>query len=104
MSISNTANNLSITDSNIYANIASSYFNNTGNGKLTIDSNLNVHGDIFINGQSLNERLSVIEQTLNIPTRDVTMEQKYPKLKEIYEQYKHELEKYKTWERIKDKE
>ena len=104
MSISNTANNLSITDSNIYANMASSYFTSTGNEKLTIDSTLTVHGDIIINGQSLNERLSIIEQTLNIPTRDVTMEQKYPKLKEIYDQYKHELEKYKTWQRIKDKE
>jgi hypothetical protein len=29
------------------------------------------------------------------------MEAKYPKLAELYKQYMHELEKYKTWERIK---
>jgi hypothetical protein len=55
-----------------------------------------------MNGVNLEKRLSTIEQVLNIPTRDATMEEKYPKLKKIYEEYITELEKYKTWDNIKD--
>jgi hypothetical protein len=65
---------------------------------------LDVQGSVKINGIDLEERLNVIEKVLQIPTRDVTMENKHPKLKELYEQYVHELEKYKTWERIKGDE
>lgn len=63
---------------------------------------LDVHGRVKINGEYLDDRLERIETMLHIPTRDVTMEEKHPKLKELYEQYMHELEKYKTWDRIKD--
>lgn len=68
---------------------------------LEKNASLDVKGSIVVNGIDLEERLSTIEQVLQIPTRDVTMEQKHPKLKQIYEQYMHELEKYKTWDKIK---
>ena len=68
---------------------------------LEKDATLNVKGTVVINGVDLEERLSTIETLLQIPTRDVTMETKHPKLAELYKQYMHELEKYKTWERIK---
>jgi hypothetical protein len=71
---------------------------------LEKDATLNVKGTVVINGVDLEERLNVIETLLQIPTRDVTMEAKYPKLAELYKQYMHELEKYKTWERIKGSE
>ena len=62
---------------------------------------LDVKGNVVINGQDLEERLNTIETLLQIPTRDVTLEAKYPKLADLYRQYMHELEKYKTFERIK---
>jgi len=62
---------------------------------------LEVKGNVVINGQDLEERLKTIEQVLQIPTRDVIMENKHPKLAKLYKQYMHELEKYRTWERIK---
>jgi len=62
---------------------------------------LDVKGTVKINGVDLEERLKTIETLLQIPTRDVTMEAKHPKLKALYEEYMHELEKYKTWHRIK---
>lgn len=62
---------------------------------------LDVKGTVKINGVDLEERLSTIETLLQIPTRDVTMEAKHPKLKALYEEYMHELEKYRTWHRIK---
>ena len=68
---------------------------------LEKDATLNVKGNVVINGVDLEERLKTIETLLQIPTRDVTMEAKHPKLKALYEEYMHELEKYKTWHRIK---
>jgi hypothetical protein len=65
---------------------------------------LEVKGIVKINGVDLDKRLSTMEQVLNIPTRDVTMESKYPKLATLYQQYMHELEKYKTFERLKGDE
>lgn len=104
MSTSNIAvSNLSVTGSQFVSDIYP-----CGTGNTSIQNTLEVSGEIRtpnikLNGISLEERLSTIEQVLNVPTRDATMEQKYPKLKKIYEEYMRELEKYKTWERIKDK-
>jgi hypothetical protein len=69
--------------------------------EITKAATLDVKGTVKINGVDLEERLKTIETLLQIPTRDVTMEAKHPKLAELYKQYMHELEKYKTWHRIK---
>ena len=65
---------------------------------------LEVKGRIVLNGQDLEERLNTIEKVLRIPERDVKLEHKHPKLKKLYDQYIHELEKYRTWNRIKGEE
>jgi hypothetical protein len=65
---------------------------------------IEVKGNMVINGRDLEERLNTIEKVLNIPERDVILEDKHPKLKALYEEYMHELEKYKTWHRIKGDE
>jgi len=75
---------------------------NTSISTIITGESLIVKGSIIMNGVNLEKRLSTIEQVLNIPTRDATMEEKYPKLKKIYEEYITELEKYKTWDNIKD--
>lgn len=94
----------------------SSHFNNGrgapvmtiphGEEKVIIEdkAELEVKGRIKLNGECLNERLERIETILNIPTRDITMEHKYPKLKELWEEYNRELAKYKTWDKLKDSE
>lgn len=61
---------------------------------------LEVNGRLKINGEFLDDRLERIETLLSIPTRDVTIEQQFPKLRELYEAYMKELEKYKTWNRL----
>ena len=63
---------------------------------------LEVKGSIVLNGECLNERIERIETLLNIPTRDITMEDKYPKLKELWAEYNRELAKYKTWDALKN--
>ena len=70
--------------------------------ETTAIDTLEVTNDIIINSESLNSRLKRIELVLNIPTRDLVLEKKYPQLKKIWEQYNSELEKLKSWETIKN--
>lgn len=74
-----------------------------GEEKIVLEkaASLEVKGNVVINGLDLEERLKTIEKILQIPERDVIMESKYPKLADLYQQYMQELERYKTWERIK---
>jgi len=81
--------------------------NNIPDNVLTAKQNppaLEVKGKMIINGKDLEERLNTIEKVLQIPERDVILEKKHPKLKKLYDQYIHELEKYRTWNRIKGEE
>jgi len=100
------------TYSTAWAQPNNNFVSNNGKAVMTIpadkqevvlekDATLNVKGNVVINGVDLEERLKTIETVLNIPQRDVTMEAKYPKLAELYKQYMRELEKYKTWDRVK---
>lgn len=66
-------------------------------------SSLEVKGKIILNGIDLNERLTTIENILQIPERDVILEQKYPKLKKLYDMYIKELSKTRMWETLKGK-
>jgi hypothetical protein len=66
------------------------------------DSSIRINGKIEWNGDDLHERLKRIETMLNIPTRDVIMEEKYSKLKKINDEYNKALAEYKTWETLKD--
>lgn len=80
--------------------------NSHGKTVLTIpnskEPSLLVDGNIKWNGEDLNDRLERIEAMLHIPTRDVTMEEKYKKLKSLWEQYHKALDEYKTWETLKE--
>lgn len=91
------------------------FISNNGSPLMTVPYNeekivlekaatLEVKGTVVINGIDLEERLKTIEKVLQIPERDVIMEAKYPKLANLYQQYMHELERYKTWDRIKGNE
>jgi hypothetical protein len=62
---------------------------------------LEVTGQMVINGRDLEERLSTIEKVLQIPEKDVILESKHPKLKQMYDDYIKALAKYRTWEAIK---
>lgn len=62
---------------------------------------VDVKGRMVINGVDLEERLRIIEKVLAIPERDVKLEAKHPKLKELYDAYINALGKYRTFEAIK---
>lgn len=87
-------------------NNSTNFVNSNGKTVMQIpagdEDTVQITGTIKWNGEDLNERLERIESMLHIPTRDVTMEEKYQKLKQIWDQYKTALEEYKTWQRLKD--
>jgi hypothetical protein len=80
----------------------------TTNGKPVMeipnsgDPSIKINGKIEWNGEDLHDRLKRIETMLNIPTRDVIMEEKYSKLKKINDEYNKALAEYKTWETLKE--
>ena len=94
------------------ANIGYTYTNTTTNASgytlgehVKINNNpasLEVKGNLVINGRDLEERLQTIERVLMIPERDPELEKEFPKLKKAYDAYMRELEKYKTWKKLKD--
>jgi hypothetical protein len=71
---------------------------------LEKDATLTVKGRVVINDRDLEERLTTMENLLQIPERDVKLESKHPKLKKLYDEYIHALAKYRTFEAIKGDE
>lgn len=58
--------------------------------------------DLYSPYREIENRLDKIEKRLLILQRDMVMEEKYPRLKEIYDLYQAELDKYSMIEKIKD--
>lgn len=55
-----------------------------------------------VNGRDILKELDEMRDALLLLKRDVKMEEKYPKLKELKDAYERALEKYKTFDAIKD--
>ena len=68
---------------------------------MEVKGKMVLNGPFSLNGQDLEERLKIIEEVLHIPERDVILEEKYPKLKKMYDEYVKALAKYRTFEAIK---
>ena len=66
------------------------------NGKMKVDVPLIVHG------RDVMEEIDEMRDALLLLNRDVDMEAKYPRLKELKDEYERALEKYKTFEAIKE--
>ena len=77
----------------------------SSNSVLTVSNNpqptLKVVGDLEVNGRDILKELDEIREMLSLLQRDIDMENKYPKLKEIKDKYEQALEKYKTFDIIK---
>lgn len=84
----------------------SSHFkNNTGTSILEIpfDGNaVKINGELIVNGENIDDRLKRIEDLLHIPQRDIMIEEKYDKLKQLWQEYTETLKAIKTWEIIKE--
>ena len=65
------------------------------NGKMQVD------GTLEVQGRDVMKELDEMRDVLLLLKRDVDMEAKYPKLRELKDAYETQLEKYKTWEALK---
>jgi hypothetical protein len=65
------------------------------NGSMKVDVPL------VVNGRDVMKEIDEMRDALLLLKRDVDMESKYPKLKELKDAYERQLEKYKTWEALK---
>ena len=75
---------------------------NTTFAPLTVsDSVTTITTPLVVNGRDILKELDEMRDALLLLKRDVDMEAKYPKLRELKDAYKAQLEKYKTWEALK---
>ena len=69
---------------------------------LTVsDSVTTITTPLVVNGRDVMREIDEMRDALLLLKRDVNMEAKYPKLKELKDAYEAQLEKYKTWEAMK---
>jgi len=78
---------------------------NLGDSKVRIDGGENgrmlVDVPLIVDGRNVMKELDEMRDVLLLLKRDVDMEAKYPKLKELKDAYEAQLEKYKTFEALK---
>lgn len=63
---------------------------------------LAIDGSLIVNGRDVMQEINEMRDALLLLKRDVDMESKYPRLKELKDEYERALEKYKTFETIKE--
>lgn len=66
------------------------------------DNNVSVNRPLIVNDRDILKELDEMRDALLLLKRDVDMESKYPRLKELKDEYEIALEKYKTFEAIKE--
>ena len=66
------------------------------NGSMRVDVPL------VVNGRDVMKELDEMRDALLLLKRDVDMEVKYPKLKELKDEYERALEKYQTFDTLKE--
>lgn len=74
--------------------------------KITIDGGENgsmrVDVPLIVNGRDVMKELDEMHDSLLLLKRDVDMEAKYPRLRELKDEYERALEKYKTFDTLKE--
>ena len=63
---------------------------------------LRVNGTLEVEDRDILKELDEMRDALLLLKRDVDMEAKYPRLRELKDEYERALEKYKTFEAIKE--
>ena len=66
-----------------------------------VEHSLVVDGRAIVQGRDVIQEIDEMRDALLLLKRDVNMEAKYPKLKELKDAYEAQLEKYKTFEALK---
>ena len=98
--------NGSYTISNSNTAIAAISSTSIADAKITIDGGENgsmrVDVPLVVNGRDVMKEIDEMRDALLLLKRDVDMEAKYPKLRELKDAYERQLEKYKTFDTLKE--
>ena len=95
------------TNTPIFNNITSGSISSTSiaDAKIRIDGGENgtmqVDVPLIVNGRNVMKELDEMRDALLLLKRNVDMEARYPKLRELKDAYEAQLEKYKTFEALK---
>ena len=96
----------SVFTSSGYINSPTITTSNLSSSAITIDGGINgsmrVDVPLIVNGRDVMKELDEMRDSLLLLRRDVDMEAKYPKLKELKDEYERTLEKYKTFDILKE--
>jgi len=88
------------------ANTISNSTITTADAKIRIDGGENgrmlVDVPLIVDGRNVMKELDEMRDVLLLLKRDVDMEAKYPRLKELKDEYERALEKYKTFDTLKE--
>ena len=90
------------------SNIASGTISSTSiaDAKVTIDGGPNgsmkVDVPLIVNGRDVMKELDEMRDVMLLLRRDVDMEAKYPRLRELKDEYERALEKYQTFDTLKE--
>ena len=96
------------TNTPIYNNISSGSISSTSiaDAKIRIDGGENgimrVDVPLLVNGRDVMQEIDELRDALLLLKRNVDMEAKYPRLKELKDEYERALEKYKTFDTLKE--
>ena len=71
------------------------------NPKVTVGDSMRVDVPLVVDGRDVMKEIDEMRDVLLLLKRDVDMESKYPKLKELKNAYEAQLKKYKTFEALK---
>ena len=89
-----------------YINSPTITLTSLGSSAITIDGSINgsmrVDVPLIVNGRDVMKELDEMRDSLLLLKRNVDMESKYPKLKELKDEYERTLEKYKTFDTLKE--
>jgi len=68
---------------------------------LVVQGNTVLEGRLQVDGRDILKELDELRDSVLLIKRDIEMESRYPKLKELKDAYEAQLEKYKTFEALK---
>jgi len=85
----------------VFNNISSNQTISIRESTFPVEHTLQVDGRAIVQGRDILKELDEMRDALLLLKRDVDMEAKYPKLRELKDAYEAQLEKYKTFEALK---
>ena len=92
----------SLSSKNLQTGLAASTITNKSAIHIDGDNNLvSINSPLEVNGRDVLKELDEMRDALLLLKRDVDMEAKYPRLRELKDEYEQALEKYKTFEALK---